>query len=181
MKRRNQVSLSALICTTLLSSNCVAIVHAYNDNVSSRLTENSDMNVSEITVSDTITPSELEDKINYAFETTGADVIITNYVPDPSGVIPYGEYKTNRKSFSFLSYAYTIDIVVSGYLNGGYSVSGFNCQTAVSDPIIVVNSISYYNATTTQARATVYFTLNGEVPHTYRVEAYLLGSITLYS
>lgn len=134
----------------------------------------------EISVLETITEEELEKEVNKAFEESGAEIVVTNYIKDPYAIQPYGNYQTNTQTFSFLSYAYSIQITVGGYLNGGYSVSGFNCTYYVTNSIIVVNSIVYHDETTTQARATVRFTLNGAVPHTYRVEAYLLGSITLY-
>lgn len=166
-------TLSLLICTLCAFSFIPANIYA-NDEVAE------EPEICEITVLETITEEDLEKEVNAAFEKSGADIVVTNYIKDPYAVQPYGNYQTNTKTFSFLSYAYSIQITVGGYLNGGYSVSGFNCTYYVSNSIIVVNSITYHDATTTQARATVIFTLNGQVPHTYRVEAYLLGSITLY-
>lgn len=141
------------------------------------------LKATEISVPADISEEALEQRINDTFAQTGAEVVITNYIDDNNSINPFAgsNYVENKRSFSFLSYWYTIDIIVGGYIVGGYSVSGFNCKTSVSNSIIVVNKIYYQNPTTLQATAIVYFTLNGEVPHTYKCVAPLQGTIYLES
>lgn len=177
MSLKKSILLAALAGSTLFGAVNPTVVFAQEEVAEQDVTK-----ISEITVLDTISETDLEQKINQAFADTGAEVVITNYVPDPNSIMPLDQYVENKKSYSFLSYAYTIDIVVYGYLvGGGYTLSGFNCSTAVSNSIIVVNSITKYNVTTpSAARASVVFTLNGQVPHTYRVEAYLQQAFQIY-
>lgn len=138
----------------------------------------------EIFVPEDISDEDLKNRINEAFENTGAEIVITNYIPNETAFLNQragSNYVENKRSFSFLSYAYTIDIIVGGYIVGGYSVSGFNFRYAVSNSIIVVNNYYYQNPTSLSATAIIYFTLNGQVPHTYKCVAPLQGTIYLES
>jgi hypothetical protein len=134
--------------------------------------------VYEVTVDVGASEAEIQSLVESAFEQYSPEVVIVNYV---SMISLHDGYVTNQKSFFFLSYAYSSNVTVGGYvLSATGTVSGFNCSVVnVPADLITTNSIIYPIKTTTSAYAQITITLNGTVPHTYVITAPLYGTMTI--